>query len=77
MKTPKEQIMEFVEKHYLKEKDKWKIGKSNHYYEWEDVKYNIFKEQDNSALFNKIDELERIIKRFEYDTGISRTKYKD
>ena len=77
MKTPKEQIMEFVEKHYLKEKDKWESGLSNHYMEWEDIKYKIFKEQDNSFLYEKIDELERIIKRFEYDTGISRTKYKD
>ena len=32
------------------------------------------KAQDNTFLYEKIDELERIIKRFEYDTGISRIK---
>ena len=77
MKTPKEQIMDFVEKHCLKAKDKWVSGVSNHYTEWADIKCSLFKEQDNTALYEKIDELERIIKKFEYDTGINRAKYKD
>ena len=35
MKTPKEQVIEYVEKRYQKEKDKWESGLRNQYLEWD------------------------------------------
>ena len=37
MKTPKEQVIEYVEKRYQKEKDKWESGLRNQYFEWEEA----------------------------------------
>ena len=63
MKTPKEQIIDYVEKRYQKEKDKWESGLRNQYLEWEDVRNQLFQEQDNTHLYNRIIELENILKR--------------
>ena len=63
MKTPKEQVIEYVEKRYQKEKEKWNDGLRNQYFEWEDVRNKLFQEQDNSHLYNRIIELENILKR--------------
>ena len=71
MKTPKEQIIEFVEKRYQKEKDKWNDGLRNQYLEWEDVRNNIFQVQDNSALYDEIRALENKLKRIRDKYGIN------
>ena len=73
MKTPKEQVIEFVEKKYLKEKDKWESGLSNQYLEWEDVveKILFFQKQDNSFLYDKIRELESKLKHIKDKYGIN------
>ena len=56
MKTPKEQIIEYVEKRYQKEKDKWESGLRNQYFEWEEVRNQIFQKQDNSYLYDRVRE---------------------
>ena len=70
MKTPKEQVIEFVEKKYQKEKEKWDDGLRNQYFEWEDVKNQIFQVQDNSYLHDRIRELENKLKHLKDKYGI-------
>ena len=71
MKTPKEQVIEFVKKKYLKEKDKWESGLRNQYFEWEDVRAKLFQEQDNTHLYNRIIELENKLKHIRDKYGIN------
>ena len=71
MKTPKEQVIEFVEKKYLKEKDKWESGLKNQYLEWEDVRTKLFQVQDNTYLYKGIIELENKLKRIRDKYGIN------
>ena len=71
MKTPKEQVIEYVEKRYQKEKEKWNDGLRNQYLEWEDVKNQIFQVQDNSYLYNRIIELENKLNRIRDKYGIN------
>ena len=71
MKTPKEQIIEYVEKRYQKEKDKWNDGLRNQFLEWEDVRNKLFQEQDNSPLYDEIRALENKLKRIRYKYGIN------
>lgn len=70
MKTPKEQVIDFVEKKYQKEKEKWNDGLRNQYFEREDVKSQIFQVQDNSCLYNRIRELENKLKHLKDKYGI-------
>ena len=71
MKTPKEQVIEYVEKRYQKEKDKWESGLRNQYLEWEDVRDNIFQVQDNTLLYNQIKDLENKLQRLKDKYGIN------
>ena len=71
MKTPKEQVIEYVEKKYLKEKDKWESGLRNQYLEWEDVRAKLFQVQDNTYLYKGIIELENKLKRIRDKYGIN------
>ena len=71
MKTPKEQIIEYVEKRYQKEKEKWNDGLRNQYLEWEDVRDNIFQVQDNSSLYTEIRNLENKLKHIKDKYGIN------
>ena len=71
MKTPKEQVIEFVEKRYQKEKDKWESGLRNQYLEWEDVRAKLFQVQDNTYLYKGIIELENKLKRIRDKYGIN------
>ena len=71
MKTPKEQIIEYVEKRYQKEKEKWSDGLRNQYLEWEDVRNQLFQEQDSTHLYNRIIELENKLKRLKDKYGIN------
>ena len=71
MKTPKEQVIEFVEKKYLKEKDKWESGLRNQYLEWEEVRGQVFQVQDNSSLYDEIRYLENKLKRIRDKYGIN------
>ena len=71
MKTPKEQVIEYVEKRYQKEKEKWNDGLRNQYLEWEDIKNQIFQNQDNSYLYDRIRELENTLKRLKDKYGIN------
>ena len=71
MKTPKEQIIEYVEKRYQKEKDKWESGMRNQYFEWEEVRDQVFQVQDNSHLYERIIELENKLKRIRDKYGIN------
>ena len=71
MKTPKEQIIEYVEKRYQKEKEKWNDGLRNQYFEWEDVRNKLFQEQDNTHLYNRIIELEIKLKHIREKYGIN------
>ena len=71
MKTPKEQIIEYVEKRYQKEKDKWESGLRNQYLEWEDVRDKLFQVQDNTHLYERIIELENKLKRIRDKYGIN------
>ena len=71
MKTPKEQIIEYVEKRFQKEKDKWESGLRNQYLEWEDIRNKIFQEKDNTHLYNRIIELENKLKRIKDKYGIN------
>ena len=73
MKTPKEQVIEFVKKRYQKEKDKWESGLRNQYLEWEDVveKLLFYQVQDNSFLYDKIRELENKLKHIRDKYGIN------
>ena len=71
MKTPKEQVIEYVEKRYQKEKEKWSDGLRNQYLEWEDVRNQLFKEQDNTHLYNHIIELENKLKHIRDKYGIN------
>ena len=71
MKTPKEQVIEYVEKKYLKEKDKWESGLRNQYFEWEDVKNQLFQVQDNSPLYDEIRNLENKLNRIRDKYGIN------
>ena len=71
MKTPKEQIIEYVEKRYQKEKEKWSDGLRNQYLEWEDVRNQLFQEQDNTHLYNSIIELENKLKHIRDKYGIN------
>ena len=71
MKAPKEQVIEYVEKRYQKEKDKWESGLRNQYFEWEDIKNQIFQNQDNSYLYDRIRELENKLKRLKDKYGIN------
>ena len=70
MKTPKEQVIEYVEKRYQKEKEKWNYGLRNQYFEWEDVRNKLFQEQDNSQLYDRIIELENKLQRLKDKYGI-------
>ena len=71
MKTPKEQIIDYVEKRYQKEKDKWESGLRNQYFEWEEVRNQLFQTQDNSLLYNEIRDLENKLKRIREKYGIN------
>lgn len=71
MKTPKEQVIEYVEKRYQKEKDKWDSGLRNQYFEWEDVRNQLFQVQDNSNLYEHIRELENKLNRIRDKYGIN------
>ena len=71
MKTPKEQIIEYVEKRYQKEKEKWSDGLRNQYLEWEDVRNQLFQTQDNTHLYNRIIELENKLKHIRDKYGIN------
>ena len=71
MKTPKEQVIEYVEKRYQKEKEKWNDGLRNQYLEWEEAKNQIFQVQDNSYLYNRIIELENKLKHIRDKYGIN------
>lgn len=71
MKTPKEQIIDYVEKRYQKEKEKWSDGLRNEYLEWEDVRNQLFQSQDNTHLYNRIIELENKLKRIKDKYGIN------
>ena len=71
MKTPKEQIIEYVEKRYQKEKEKWNDGLRNQYLEWEDVRNQLFQVQDNTLLYNRIIELENTLKHIRDKYGIN------
>ena len=71
MKTPKEQIIEYVEKRYQKEKEKWNDGLRNQYLEWEEVRNQVFQVQDNTHLYERIIELENILKRLKDKYGIN------
>ena len=71
MKTPKEQIIEYVEKRYQKEKEKWESGLRNQYLEWEDVRNKLFQVQDNSNLYDEIRYLENKLKRIRDKYGIN------
>lgn len=71
MKTPKEQIIEYVEKRYQKEKDKWESGLRNQYLEWEEVRDQLFQTQDNSLLYDEIRDLENKLKRIREKYGIN------
>ena len=71
MKTPKEQIIEYVEKRYQKENDKLESGLRKQYREWEDVRNNIFQVQDNSSLYDEIRYLENKLKHIKDKYGIN------
>ena len=71
MKTPKEQVIEYVEKRYLKDKDKWESGLRNQYLEWEDIRNKLFQVQDNTYLYKAIIELENRLKRIRDKYGIN------
>ena len=71
MKTPKEQIIEYVEKRYQKEKEKWNDGLRNQYLEWEEVRDQVFQVQDNTHLYERIIELENKLKRLKDKYGIN------
>ena len=71
MKTPKEQVIEYVEKRYQKEKDKWESGLRNQYFEWEEVRNQLFQVQDNSLLYDEIRDLENKLKRIRDKYGIN------
>ena len=71
MKTPKEQIIEYVEKRYQKEKEKWNDGLRNQYFEWEEVRNQLFQAQDNSLLYDEIRDLENKLKRIREKYGIN------
>ena len=70
MKTTKEQVIEFVEKKYQKEKEKWNDGIRNQYFGWEDIKTKLFQTQDNSYLYDRIRDLENKLKRLKDKYGI-------
>ena len=70
MKTPKEQVIEFVEKKYQKEKEKWNDGLRNQYFKWKDIKDQLFQTQDNSYLYDQIRDLENKLKRLKDKYGI-------
>ena len=71
MKTPEEQIIEYVEKRYQKEKDKWESGLRNQYFEWEEVRGQLFQVQDNSLLYDEIRDLENKLKHIRDKYGIN------
>ena len=71
MKTPKEQVIEYVEKRYQKEKEKWSDGLRNQYLEWEDVRGKLFQKQDNSSLYGEIRYLENKLKHIRDKYGIN------
>ena len=71
MKIPKEQVIDYVEMRYQKEKEKWSDGLRNQYLEWEDVRNQLFQEQDNTHLYNRIIELENKLKRLKDKYGIN------
>ena len=71
MKTPKEQVIEYVEKRYQKEKEKWNDGLRNQYLEWEEVRDQVFQVQDNTHLYERIIELENKLKRLREKYGIN------
>ena len=71
MKTAKEQIIEYVEKRYQKEKDKWDSGLRNQYFEWEEVRDQVFQKQDNTSMYEIIIELENKLKRLREKYGIN------
>ena len=71
MKTPKEQIIEYVEKRCQKEKDKWDSGLRNQYFEWEEVRDQVFQKQDNTSMYELIIELENKLKRLRDKYGIN------
>ena len=71
MKTPKEQVIEYVEKRYQKEKDKWESGLRNQYFEWEEVRGQLFQVQDNSLLYDEIRDLENKLRHIRDKYGIN------
>ena len=71
MKTPKEQVIEYVEKRYQKEKEKWSDGLRNQYLEWEDVRNQLFQVQDNTHLYNRIIDLENKLNHIRDKYGIN------
>ena len=71
MKTPKEQIIEYIEKRYQEEKDKWESGLRNQYLEWGDIRDHLFQEHNISHLYERIIELEYKLKRIRDKYGIN------
>lgn len=41
MKTPKDKLIEFLERNVEKEKDKWNSGMKNEYFAWCDLRDDI------------------------------------
>ena len=71
MKTPKEQVIEYIEKRYQKEKEKWNDGLRNQYLEWEEVRNQLFQVQDNSLLYDEIRYIENKLKHIKDKYGIN------
>ena len=71
MKTPKEQVIEYVEKRCQKEKEKWNDGLRNQHFEWEEVRDQVFQKQDNTSMYELIIELENKLKRLKDKYGIN------
>ena len=71
MKTPKEQVIEYIEKRCQKEKDKWDSGLRNQHVEWEEIRDQVFQKQDNASMYELIIELENKLKRLRDKYGIN------
>ena len=71
MKTPKEQVIEYIEKRCQKEKDKWDSGLRNPHFEWDEVRDQVFQKQDNTNMYELIIELENKLKRLRDKYGIN------
>lgn len=69
MKSAKEQVIEFIQKQYDKEKEKWNSGLKSNYYEWEEIIGEILTSKARDGYLEDLKKELRVITNYLKATG--------